>query len=395
MLLIHLISEWGKNNYQLFQIIDAVIFLFFLIAVLYLLIFAIASLGKSDGKYPETTNFKKILVVFSYFQDDDVIIESILNFRNHQDYPTDRYSIFIIGTQFTETHKSFFQENALKYLESDNGTTKIGQLKSLILQTDIDEVNADIILLLESNNLVDTDMLRKINNAYYAGCDAVQTHRIAKERETSVQILDAVSEEINNSIFRKGHTRLGFSSALIGSGMAFDYQLFRDTIMKAQSHNIDKYLEREFLKNDIYIEYLESVFTYDEKATNEKVFYQQRNTWIANHFWNLYKGILYLPLAFFQRKWDYCDKLFQWMMPSRVVLLGMIFILAFVITIISWTNSIKWWGLLLLLIITLIIAIPNYLVDNKLRKAIYHIPYIFILMLRGFVHFNHGLKSDR
>jgi len=33
-------------------------------------------------------------------------------------------------------------------------------------------------------------------------------------------LLDGISEEINNNIFRKGHQTLGLSSALIGSGMA-------------------------------------------------------------------------------------------------------------------------------------------------------------------------------
>jgi hypothetical protein len=50
---------------------------------------------------------------------------------------------------------------------------------------------------------------------------AVQGHRTAKNTNNSWAILDAISEEINNNIFRKGHRVLGLSSAIIGSGMAF------------------------------------------------------------------------------------------------------------------------------------------------------------------------------
>ena len=85
-------------------------------------------------------------------------------------------------------------------------------------------------MLLDPDNDVDTDMLLKINDAYYSGCNAMQTHRIAKRRDTNIAVLEAVSEEINNSIFRKGHTGLGFSSALIGSDMAFDFKIFSQCV---------------------------------------------------------------------------------------------------------------------------------------------------------------------
>lgn len=75
-----------------------------------------------------------------------------------------------------------------------------------------------------------------------------------------------VSEEINNSIFRSGHTRLGFSSALIGSGMAFDYDWLIQYIYKATHVGVDKQLESMLLSQNIYIEFLEDVYTYDEKS---------------------------------------------------------------------------------------------------------------------------------
>ena len=39
----------------------------------------------------------------------------------------------------------------------------------------------------------------------------MKRHRITKRRDTNITVLEAVSEEINNSIFRKGQTGLGFS----------------------------------------------------------------------------------------------------------------------------------------------------------------------------------------
>lgn len=76
----------------------------------------------------------------------------------------------------------------------------------------------------------------------------VQTHRVAKNLNTNMAYLDAISEEINNSIFRLGHVNLGMSAALIGSGMAFEYSLFYKAMMSNTSvGGFDRVLEMKLL----------------------------------------------------------------------------------------------------------------------------------------------------
>ena len=193
-------------------------------------------------------------------------------------------------------------------------------------------------------------------------------------------MLDSVSEEINNSIFRKGHTRLGFSSALSGSGMAFEYELFKDIIQECHDIGEDKYMERKLLLQNVYIEYLEEVYTYDEKVRGKRDFYNQRRRWLTTQISNLFSGLFQMPAAIFNGNWDYCDKLFQWMMPPRVLLLGFIILIASFLTVLDFITSIKWWLLLVLLGITFSIAVPDYLVDRKFKKAIASVPVFFILM---------------
>ena len=84
----------------------------------------------------------------------------------------------------------------------------------------------DMIVIFNSDNRVVPNALHLLNNAYYSGCDSIQAHRMTENLTTSTAVLAAAGEEINNNIFRKGHTKLGFSSALLGSGMAFDFEMF-------------------------------------------------------------------------------------------------------------------------------------------------------------------------
>lgn len=104
-----------------------------------------------------------------------------------------------------------------------------------------------------------------MNDALDSGIQAVQAHRTAKNRDTDTAVLDAASEEVNNSIFRRGHVALGFSSALIGSGMAFDYKWFRENIACCTTSGEDKELEALLLRQGIYIDYLDDVRVLDER----------------------------------------------------------------------------------------------------------------------------------
>lgn len=162
--------------------------------------------------------------------------------------------------------------------------------------------------------------------------------------------------------------------------MAFEYDLFKETIEGYSGIGEDKYMERVLLFQNIYIEYLEDVYTYDEKVRGKKDFYNQRQRWLTTQFSNLFSGIFKMPVAMLKGKWDYCDKLFQWMMPPRVLLLGFIILIAIILTVLDFVASIKWWCLLILLGITFSIAVPDYLVDKKFKKAIISVPILFILM---------------
>lgn len=400
--LIYIGTEWLKNDDYIYRIADAIMFLFFFISVLYLFIFALYSLKKRQYGYPQARKKYRYAVLFPAYKEDAVILSSVKSFFK-QEYPRDLYDIIVISDQMTEETNQNLKNLGALVIEVDiPQSTKTNALRSAIQYIENSKKSYDEIVILDADNLVDVDFLDKLNNAFYSGCSAIQTHRVAKNRNTSTAVLDAVSEEINNSIFRQGHTRLGFSSGLIGSGMAFDYDLFKESIMIAKHVGVDKQLELILLKQNIYIEYLEDVYTYDEKVANKASFYNQRRRWLATQFSNLFSGLGSMPLAMLKGNWDYCNKLFQWMMPPRVLLLGMITIIACAFTWFDWVIALKWWGLLLLLGITFSIAVPDHLVDSRFRKAILTLPILFLLMffnlfrLKGatkvFIHTEHTHK---
>lgn len=370
-----------ENGEHIFRIIDAVIFLIFALSVCYLFIFAFMSMGKRKNAYPKAAKNYKFAVLYPAYREDNVITNSVKAFLR-QNYPQDKYDVIVISGEMEQKTHEELEKLSVKVLPNlNNPNTKTNALQTAVNYIEENKLAYDVVVILDADNIVDTNFLEELNNAFYSGCSAVQTHRVAKNKNTSVAVLDAVSEEINNSIFRKGHTRLGFSSSLIGSGMAFEYELFKDCIRQAKHIGVDKQLEMLLLKQNIYIEYLSKVYTYDEKVKKSSQFYNQRRRWLSNQLHNLFWGMASLPRAILNGNWDYCNKLLQWMMPPRVMLFGLIIIIAALLTVADWYLSIKWWALFLALCITFVIAIPDSLVNRKLAKAIFYIPFLFLLML--------------
>src|SRR5690606_24787283 len=123
----------------------------------------------------------------------------------------------------------------------------------------INENDYDIALVLDGDNIMQPGFLEKINTAFNNGFNAVQGHRTAKNKNTPLATLDALSEEINNHLFRKAQRVLGFSCALIGSGMAFQFKKLKEIYNKPgiiDNPACDREVDFEIMKADITIEYL-------------------------------------------------------------------------------------------------------------------------------------------
>lgn len=386
------------DGFVILDTIDSILFFLMAISVGYLFIFAAAGMAKTTYSYPLAKKKYNFVVLFPAYKEDKVIESAVHSFLQ-QEYPKECYDIIVISDKMKSSTNQRLQQLPVELLIVDFENSS----KAKALNFAIDKLSNrkyDLVIIMDADNTVQSDFLQKFSNAYESGASVIQAHRMAKNINTNTAILDAVSEEINNSIFRKGHVKIGLSSALIGSGMAFEYNWFNENIKKVYSSGEDKELEGLLLKQRIYIDYLDDVPIYDEKTPKDEIFYNQRRRWIASQYNALTSSIVDLPGAITSRNIDYADKIFQWMMLPRVILLGVISIISVLLTIIDWEASLKWWGLLFLLGLAFCMAIPDYLVDKRLTKAIKKVPWLFILMFlnlfrikgadKKFIHTDHG-----
>jgi len=395
---------------QTIHVVESLIFLLLAFAVLYLLIFTFAALTKKKITYPLVEKKSKFAVFFPAYNEDSVIINSVQEFLQ-QDYPREQYDIIVLADHMMD--KTIEQLRAISAVVLRIEVENSSKTKALQIATDYIEENKihyDNIVIMDADNIVDPDFLTKINNAFAAGCQTIQTHRVAKNLNSDMAYLDAISEEINNSIFRKGHTQLHLSASLIGSGMAFTYPIFKKYIRLAHEVGFDKQLEMLFLHDHIFIDYLEDIYTYDEKLRKSSQFSNQRRRWMANQVFGFSTGIKKLPMALKERNWDYCNKLLQWTMLPRLMLVGFIFIGTLLMTIYDVSLnfqtlfSLKWWYLLIVLLSIFYFSFPTHLKNKKLTKAFIHLPQLFIQMIinlfrlsgafKRFIHTDHSDEEE-
>ena len=386
---------------HILHILDWFLYILFAVNVLYLLVYSLASLRrcKPFASAP-VKNHKRFAILIAAYREDAVILPTV-HACLVQDYPNDKYDVVVISDHMQPRTNAALSSLPIKLLQVDfEKSTNTKSLKAGLEYLDKD--NYDIALVIDADNIIAPSYLSEVNNAFaVAGVRVVQTHRIAKNLNTDMAYLDAVSEEINNSIFRLGHANLGMSAALIGSGMAFEYPLFYDAMMSNTSvGGFDRVLEMKLLYKGVHFHYLPDTLVKDEKIQKANNFYQQRRRWLSAQYYSFFEFANHLLPAIRDGKWDFCDKLYQQISFSRVLLLGFVFIIAFAYSLCVPSLAYKWWGIFILLLLALALAIPRRYWQWRLLRAVCWVPCSFLLMLlnlfrlkeanKRFIHTEHG-----
>lgn len=364
---------WMDENNNALQIADAVLFLIMAIPVVYLFVCAMFSLGRYKNPYPVANKKHRFLVLFTVLRNGQEVIDSINNFFDTQQYPREKYDIAVAATQLPEEDLITLLQMPVNIVVPDKEQcTKVYAIQQVMERYSPEEY--DMIVIFNSDNHVVPSALELFNSAYYSGCDAIQAHRMTENLTTSIAVLNATSEEINNNLFRKAHTRMGFSSALIGSAMAFDFQMFHEVAPTLAGSDLSKAMETALLKQNIYTEYLEEVVCYSKKAESANGYEAQRLGWLRSQYSSSIFAMKKLPLVLLRGEWDYANKLFQWLLPSRFLLIAAVTLITIVVSIMDWTLSPKWYVLLAAIGLTFLMALPEGEVSKRFRKAIWALP---------------------
>lgn len=379
--------------WSVLHIIEILVWFILAASVMYVVFFAIISLFYEKDDFASTHaatlrhyRERRFLILYPAYNEDSVIFTSVNKFIN-QKYPTEKFQVAVISDHMKDETNEELRTLPITLLTpvfEKSSKAKAMQYAINQMPNDFDNV-----VVLDADNVVLPDFLDKLNILCNAGYDVIQCHRCAKNSDNDVAMLDGASEEINNTIFRKAHNRLGLSSALIGSGMCFDYNLFKKNVFQLSTAGEDREMEALLLKQKVFIKYAAEIHVFDEKVSNKDNFQRQRMRWMTAQIQSLLRQLPQIPSAIIHGNLNFIDKTIQQALIPRSILIVLLTAISILMTIFvpEWCG--KWWILLAILVVALIIAIPSQLRSASLFGKVLSLPSLVFRMLKNLFHMDH------
>ena len=382
--------------------IDIVLWIIMASSVLYVTFYALVSLFPSRPSKHQPSAISpqpssSFLILFPAYKEDSVIVHSVRQFLE-QTYPRSLYEVVVISDHM--------QDDTNKLLRQLPITLLIPQFekssKAKAMQYAIKEINGqsstvngqfDYIVVLDADNVVLPDFLEQLNAVCQKGYQAIQCHRCAKNSDNDIAVLDGTSEEINNTIFRKAHNTIGLSSALIGSGMCFTFEWFKQHIDLLNSAVEDRELESLLLQEKVFIKFEENIHVFDEKVNNHENFERQRLRWLNGQLQTFLIMLPNIPHAIATGNINYIDKTIQQALIPRSILLVIIPLFSLIMLCVAPVWSLKWWILFLVLCLSLYITIPPQMRNSAVFGKLSSFPALAFKMLKNLFHLNKNNKE--
>jgi cellulose synthase/poly-beta-1,6-N-acetylglucosamine synthase-like glycosyltransferase len=330
----------------------------------------------------------QIAVLIPSFREDQVIVDTAQQIRGH-DYPASRFTITVIADKLKPETMLKLKQIPVNVLEVNLG------MKSRSLHAALESSgvrDSEIVMILDADNIMAPGCLEKVNAAFHAGIRAMQCHRTAKNKDSEVALLDAMSEEINTNLFRRGPALAGLSATPNGSGMAFDTTLIRDIFSSRtilENPGEDREIDMQLIQRKIKMEFLDDAFIYDEKVATADIFEKQRIRWLeaqANHVRRFFDH----DMKKAQKTVVFINKFFQNLLLPRVLTL-VVFSIILAILLIQHYFQLPlirpvlavWASMMGLYLLTLLISIPRTFYSTKTLWAMSRLPLLMYAMMRA------------
>jgi len=380
-------------------ILFLLLFVYLAAGTLYLLVVALAGrFGRLPDYNGPVQEKKRIAVIIPSYKEDNIIVHTAQEAAAHN-YPRDRFEVLVVADKLQPETVAALRQVPVRVLEVD------ANMKSRSVNAAfgvLDERDFEIAMILDADNIMERGCLEKVNAAFVKGAQAIQCHRTAKNQHTPVAVLDAISEEININLFRRGPAVLHLSAAPIGSGMAFGFGLLRDIF--GQEHILhnpgeDREIDTYLMRKGIRMQFLNDAYVYDEKVANAGVFEKQRVRWLEAQV-NHVKRFFEPDMKDCPRGAVWYNKLYQNLLLPRLLFI-MVFVLLAGLLLLQWLLGLRfmspapgWWiGLMGVYAAMLFISIPRRFYNGATVRAILHIPSLMLAMVRALLKIKSGRKE--
>ena len=256
-------------------------------------------------KFKEAKNKHKYAILIAARNEKNVI-GNLIDSINKQDYPKELLTIFVVADNCTDNTAEIARNHgAICYERFDEEhKTKGFALQYLLekIEEDYGRMSFEGYFIYDADNLLNTDYISKMNNAFDAGEKIITSYRNTKNFDenwiASTYALHWLrSVRVNHrarSIFR-------LATNIQGTGFLFTSEIVKDG-WKYTSLTEDRALTADAVAQGYQITYQDEAEFFDEQPTSLKVALRQRLRWSKGHLQAFAESGPYLFLNIFLGK---------------------------------------------------------------------------------------------
>ena len=229
-------------------------------------------------KYPAAAPETRFAILIPA-RNEETVIEGIIRNLQQQDYPREKYDIFVIPNNCTDRTEAVARRCGARILHCMGAVRTKGE----VLHDIFDQLKGhyDAYCVFDADNRADPDFLARMNDAIAAGAEAAKGKQVASNPyESWVAGCYDLYFQNNNLLFNRPRAALGLSAKLIGTGfMITDSLLDKLGGWNTVTLTEDTELAAQCAMKGIRIHYVPEAKSYDEQPLSFRASIRQRRRW--------------------------------------------------------------------------------------------------------------------
>ncbi len=268
---------------MLFELIFVVLLVLTILTAIptlyYLLLFVIYFFIRNNSISYVGKSTSKIVILIPAHNEETTIMKTI-NSCLGVDYPKDKYSIYVILDNCTDTTKKIVSDRDIKYFERNN---LIQQGKGFALEwafSELKNVDFDCILIVDADCELSRNSLLALDNYLAQGYAAMQLNDISSNPDaSSLSYILSVGNFIENEYFSYPKNILNLAVQCRGTGMAFSRALLNEIPWDVNTVTEDMEYSIKIFRNNITVYFIKEAYVKSEFPDSNRKFFIQRTRW--------------------------------------------------------------------------------------------------------------------
>lgn len=231
-----------------------------------------------NKKIPEFVDNKKFAIIIPA-RNEEMVIGNLLDSLERQNYPRDKYNIFVIPNNCNDNTRSVAIEKNANIIDCNIPVKSKGEVLQYVFKNISRDYDGYIIF--DADNVVHPEFLNKMNDALSAGYNVAQGYRDSKNpNDTWISNCYAIYQYMQNSFLNQARMNVGMSAFINGTGFMISKKII-DNMANLKTMTEDTELSVQCALLNEKIAFVNNAITYDEQPLTFKESWKQRKRWSA------------------------------------------------------------------------------------------------------------------